>query len=104
MSGFVRIPLSFSTDHNRKGVQLLAAAQGMRVDTGVITPLMHWTAFCFALAPATPLTFYYNGKKWEVRMLSVFLKNSYDIVKKAFPSNTNSFVSHRLTGICHLLS
>lgn len=66
------IRLSFSSDHNRKGVQFLAAAQGMRVDTGVITPLMHWTAFCFDLAPATPLTFYYNGKKWKVRLSPTF--------------------------------
>ncbi|KAK3875259.1 hypothetical protein Pcinc_019858 [Petrolisthes cinctipes] len=53
------------TDHNRKGVQVVATAQGMRVDTGIITPLMHWTAFCFVLAPNTPLTFYHNGLKWK---------------------------------------
>ncbi|KAK7026754.1 hypothetical protein SK128_003070 [Halocaridina rubra] len=58
---FISLP-----DHNRRGMQVLVSKHNFRVDTGVITPLMHWSAFCVGLeAVNATFVLYSNGNKWQ---------------------------------------
>ncbi|XP_063600616.1 uncharacterized protein LOC134776794 [Penaeus indicus] len=54
------------TDHNRRGIQVVVSAHGFRIQTDIITPLMHWAAFCFALDATDGFyAIYFNGEKWN---------------------------------------
>ncbi|XP_069974758.1 uncharacterized protein [Penaeus vannamei] len=71
------------TDHNRRGVQVIVNAHGFRIQTNIITPLMHWAAFCFALDATDGFyAIYFNGEKWEtcdvfVRMLMLLMCDAF---------------------------
>ncbi|XP_071521221.1 uncharacterized protein [Panulirus ornatus] len=53
------------TDHNRRGMQVLVASQGQRLNTDIVTPLMTWAAFCIALSTGTQPEVFFNGEKWQ---------------------------------------
>nr|XP_045595897.1 uncharacterized protein LOC123756697 isoform X1 [Procambarus clarkii] len=53
------------TDHNRYGMQVVVASHDRRLDTGFITPLLQWSAFCIALSNTSPDTIYFNGLKYQ---------------------------------------
>ncbi|XP_045107747.1 uncharacterized protein LOC123502647 [Portunus trituberculatus] len=53
----------FHPDHDRLGLQLIVTAARYRMSTTIVTPLMHWSAFCIAIAPGEPATIYFNGEK-----------------------------------------
>ncbi|XP_068246671.1 uncharacterized protein [Palaemon carinicauda] len=62
--------LKLRTDHNRIGMQVLLSGHNYRVDTGIITPLMHWSSFCLGFdARMAQFALFFNGEKWKKRQI-----------------------------------
>ncbi|XP_068246271.1 uncharacterized protein [Palaemon carinicauda] len=69
--------LKLRTDHNRIGMQVLLSGHNYRVDTGIITPLMHWSSFCLGFdAKTAQFVLFFNGEKWKKRQIPTE-ENSY---------------------------